>query len=88
MGLVLPFLPKQEARTARRPYADLFEVDLGAVALALRRQLEACKAALVADTRWAGNGHNSHDGLWGPLLRTALVVRDRLGRPDFVPADP
>lgn len=80
-------LSKKRARP-EGPYADLFEIDLGAVALALRRQLEARKAALVADTRWAGNSHNSHDGLWGPLLRTALAVRDRLGGPDFVPADP
>ena len=68
-------------------YADLFEVDMGAVAVALQKQLERNKAALVGDTRWAGAGWNSQNGLWGPLMRTALVVRDKLGGPDFVPAN-
>ena len=68
-------------------YADLFEVDMGAVALALQRQLELNKAELVQDTRWAGGSWNSQNGLWGPLMRTALVVRDKLGGPDFVPAN-
>ncbi|MCW1247669.1 hypothetical protein OC610_24855 [Pseudomonas sp. SAICEU22] len=68
-------------------YADLFEIDMGAVALALQRQLELNKAELVQDTRWAGASWNSQNGLWGPLMRTALVVRDKLGGPDFVPAN-
>ncbi|MCK1787784.1 hypothetical protein L9Z73_26680 [Pseudomonas sp. TNT11] len=66
-------------------YAGLFEVDMSAVALALQGQLEANKAALVVDTRWAGAAWNSQHGLWDPLMRTALVVRDKLGGPDFVP---
>jgi hypothetical protein len=66
-------------------YAGLFEVDMSAVALALQGQLEANKAALVVDTRWAGAAWNSPHGLWDPLMRTALVVRDKLGGPDFVP---
>lgn len=66
-------------------YADLFEVDMVAVALALQRQLELNKAELVQDTRWAGGTWNSQNGLWGPLMRTALAVRDKLGGPDFVP---
>jgi hypothetical protein len=68
-------------------YADLFEIDMGAVALALQRQLELNKAELVQDTRWAGGTWNSQNGLWGPLMRTALVVRDKLGGPDFVPVN-
>jgi hypothetical protein len=63
----------------------LFEIDMSAVALALQVQLEANKAALVVDTRWAGAAWNSQHGLWDPLMRTALVVRDKLGGPDFVP---
>ncbi|WP_443696762.1 hypothetical protein [Pseudomonas sp.] len=66
-------------------YAGLFEIDMSAVALALQAQLEANKAALVVDTRWAGAAWNSQHGLWAPLMRTALVVRDKLGGPDFVP---
>ncbi|WP_339504297.1 hypothetical protein [Pseudomonas sp. RL_105y_Pfl2_101] len=68
-------------------YADLFEVDMGAVALALQRQLELNKAELVQDTRWAGGSWNSQKGLWAPLMRTALGVRDQLGGPDFVPVN-
>jgi hypothetical protein len=68
-------------------YADLFEIDMSVVALALQKQLESNKAALVIDTRWAGAVWNSQNGLWDPLMRTALVVRDKLGGPDFVPAN-
>lgn len=66
-------------------YADLFEVDLTAVALVLKDKLEANKAGLITDTRWAGAGWNSKRGLWDPLVRTAIGVRDKLGGPDFVP---
>ena len=66
-------------------YAGLFEIDMSAVALALQGQLEANKVALGVDTRWAGAAWNSQHGLWDPLMRTALVVRDKLGGPDFVP---
>jgi hypothetical protein len=69
-------------------YAELFEIDMGAVALALQRQLEINKAALILDTRWAGGSWNSENGLWEPLMRTALNVRDKLGGPDYVPANP
>lgn len=68
-------------------YADLFEVDMTPVAVALKQQLEVNKAALSADIRWAGAPWNSATGLWQPLLRTALAVRDKLGGPDFVPAN-
>ena len=68
------------------PYGDLFDLDLDGVAIALRQQLEANRAALMADTRWAGATWNSQNGLWDPLMRTALTVRDKLGGPDFVPA--
>ncbi|MGE8100865.1 hypothetical protein [Pseudomonas fluorescens] len=68
-------------------YAELFEIDMGSVALALRRQLEINKAALILDTRWAGGSWNSENGLWEPLMRIALNVRDKLGGPDCVPAN-
>ncbi|KGD90182.1 hypothetical protein JL37_19660 [Achromobacter sp. RTa] len=67
------------------PYGDLFEIDLGAAAATLKRELEANKPGLILDTRWAGAAWNSDNGLWGPLLRTAATVRDKLGGPDFVP---
>ncbi|AUM72583.1 hypothetical protein [Pseudomonas fluorescens] len=79
-------LSKKQAQPAGL-YADLFEIDMGAVALALQRQLELNKAELVQDTRWAGGTWNSQNGLWGPLMRTALAVRDKLGGPDFVPVN-
>ena len=67
------------------PYGDLFEVDMGGVAVALRRQLEANKAALQADTRWAGAAWNSPDGMWtrccappSPCATSSVA--------DFVPA--
>lgn len=69
------------------PYAELFEIDMGGVAMALKRQLETNKADLIADTRWAGAAWNSQNGMWDPLMRTALMVRDKLGGPDFVPAN-
>lgn len=68
-------------------YAELFEIDMGGVAVALKRQLEINKPDLVADTRWAGATWNSQNGMWDPLMRTALMVRDKLGGPDFVPAN-
>jgi hypothetical protein len=67
-------------------YAELFDIDMAAVALSLKEQLEVNEAALISDTRWAGAASNSKAGLWEPLMRTALNVRDKLGGPDFVPA--
>ncbi|MBC3373015.1 hypothetical protein HU762_03585 [Pseudomonas sp. SWRI92] len=69
------------------PYGDLFDVDMGSVAVALKRLLENHKAELVADTRWAGAAWNSPDGMWTPLMRSAVMVRDKLGGPDFVPGN-
>lgn len=66
-------------------YGDLFEIDLGPVAAALKQQLEEHRPGLSSDTRWAGQTWNSPDGLWTPLMRTALSVRDKLDGPDFVP---
>lgn len=77
---------KQQAQP-QGPYGDLFDVDLGPVALALKLRLEENKAELQADTRWAGAAWNSPDGMWTPLLRTAVTVRDKLGGPDFVPSN-
>lgn len=57
------------------PYGDLFDVDMGSVAVALKRLLENHKAELVADTRWAGAAWNSPDGMWTPLMRSAVMVR-------------
>lgn len=67
-------------------YADLFEIDMSSVAAALKQHMERHRAELTADTRWAGAAWNSSSGLWEPLVRTALDVRDKLGGPDFVPA--
>jgi len=68
-------------------YAELFEIGMDAVALCLKQQLEIHKTDLISDTRWAGAAWNSKAGLWEPLMRTALNVRDKLGGPDFVPAN-
>ncbi|MDB6441949.1 hypothetical protein PII47_01065 [Pseudomonas sp. 21TX0197] len=51
------------------------------------RLLERHKAERVADTRWAGAAWHSPDGLWTPLMHSALMVRDKRGGPDFVPAN-
>ncbi|MCD5973947.1 hypothetical protein [Pseudomonas quasicaspiana] len=67
------------------PYAGLFEFDMSAVAAVLKAKLEANKSELMADTRWAGATWNSQNGLWEPLIREAIVVRDELGGPDYVP---
>jgi hypothetical protein len=66
-------------------YRELFEMDLAGVAGALKHELEVNKAELITDTRWAGESWNSKQGLWEPLMRVALGVRDKLGGPDFVP---
>ena len=68
-------------------YGGLFAIDFTPVAAPLKAVIETRKDALVADTRWAGAAWNSPDGLWTPLVRTALAVRDRLAGPDFVPAN-
>lgn len=69
------------------PYADLFECNMNAVATVLKQQLEANKADLMTDTRWAGQSWNSNNGLWEPMMDAALIVRDELGGPDFVPSN-
>ena len=66
---------------------DLFAIDFTPVAAPLKAAVEARKDALVADPRWAGAAWNSPDGLWTPLVRTAIAVRDRLAGPDFVPTN-
>ena len=67
------------------PYASLPIIDLSAVANDLKSSLEEQKEDLMRDLRWAGALWNSRLGLWEPLMRTALHVRDKLGGPDFVP---
>lgn len=66
-------------------YSQLFEVDLEGVARLLKEQMVSNKLALMSDTRWAGARWNGSSGLWEPLIRTALNVRDELHGPDFVP---
>lgn len=66
-------------------YMDLFDIQLEEVALVLRQRLESGKESLAMDRRWAGAEWNSQDGLWTPLVRQAVAVRDQLGGVDFVP---
>ncbi|MEN4748795.1 hypothetical protein ABEH28_03280 [Pseudomonas sp. Ps21-P2] len=66
-------------------YGELFELDTAGVAGALKHELEVNKADLITDTRWAGESWNSRQGLWEPLMREALGVRDKFEGPDFVP---
>ena len=66
-------------------YRELFEMDTARIARALKHELEANKADLITDTRWAGESWNSQQGLWEPLMRMALGVRDKFEGPDFVP---
>jgi len=68
-------------------YGDLFEVDLSGVASLLKSLLEANKKELIDDVRWAGASWNSKSGMWEVLLRTSEAVRDKLGGPNFVPAN-
>ncbi len=68
-------------------YADLPELDLGAVALALQLCMAERKDELITDTRWAGAAWNSPQGIWVPLLRLARAVRENLAGPDFVPVN-
>lgn len=68
-------------------YAALPDIDLTAPSMVLKRQMEANKAELIEDIRWAGATWNSKYGLWEPLVRTALHVRDKLGGPDYVPTN-
>lgn len=79
-------LSKKYSQSAGR-YAELFEVDLTFAASVLKQQLEANKADLITDIRWAGAAWNSKHGMWDPLIRTAIGVRDKLGGPDFVPSN-
>jgi hypothetical protein len=66
-------------------YRELFEMDSAGVAGELKHELEVNKAELITDTRWAGESWNSKQGLWEPLMRMALGVRDKFKGPDFVP---
>lgn len=75
----------QKAKDPEGIYAGLFDVDMGPVSAELKSRLEANKESLMADTRWAGVEWNSDNGLWGPLLRSALRLRDKFGGPDYVP---
>jgi len=69
-------------------YAGLFDLDLDALAVQLRVAAAARRRELMSDTRWAGAAWNSDSGLWAPVLRVAVAVRDRLGGPDAVPEMP
>lgn len=69
------------------PVAAGADVNMGSVGVALMRLLERHKAERVADTRWAGAAWHSPDGMWTPLMHSALMVRDKRGGPDFVPAN-
>lgn len=60
-------------------YKDLFEIDLELLALTLRNALEANESPLRSDKRWAGAEWNSQEGLWAPLVRLAITIRDQLG---------
>ncbi|SET27162.1 hypothetical protein [Pseudomonas graminis] len=66
-------------------YGALFEMDTAGIARAFKHELEVNKAELINDTRWAGESWNSKQGLWEPLMRMALGVRDKFEGPDFVP---
>lgn len=68
-------------------YADLPAFDFSDVALLLQRKTSEHAAALRQDTRWAGANWNSSAGLWEPMVKLALAVRDRLGGPDAVPIE-
>ncbi len=68
-------------------YAAVPEIDLSVAAEALKLQIELNKAELISDNRWAGAEWNSKSGLWEPLVRTAIYIRDNLGGPDFVPTN-
>jgi len=79
---------KQRTGPAPAPGEELFDLDLAPAAAALKALMASNKDALRRDQRWAGAAWNSPDGLWTPLVRTALFVRDKWGGPDFVPANP
>ena len=64
---------------------ELFALELGAIALVLKRLIDMNKQELIVDERWAGQPWNSKNGLWEPLIRLALQVRNQLDGPDFVP---
>ncbi|WP_268796897.1 hypothetical protein [Pseudomonas huanghezhanensis] len=66
-------------------YRELFEMDTDGIAGTLKHELEVNKVELINDTRWAGESWNSKQGLWEPLMRMALGVRDKFEGPDFVP---
>lgn len=68
-------------------YAGLFEIDMSPVATELKAQMEANKKELMADTRWAGEPSSSQNGLWDPMVRTALRILHQFGGPDQVPSN-
>lgn len=68
-------------------YARLFEIDLGDVGVQLKRLMQRHRQDLMHDLRWAGAAWNSDSGMWQPLLRSAINVRDKLHGPDFVPSE-
>lgn len=77
---------KRQGGQPSAPRDDLFELDLAPAAALLKAAIEANEDSLRQDRRWAGAQWNSPDGLWTPLVRTALFVRDKWGGPDFVPS--
>lgn len=68
-------------------YGDLFDIDLTSLASLLKVMLETNKDSLSADKRWAGASWNSKNGMWDALLRISEAVKDKLGGPDFIPAN-
>ncbi len=61
-------------------YADLFEVDMVPWQWPCRSSWNATRLPLSA-IPLGGRWLDGQNGLWGPLMRTALVVRDKLGGP-------
>jgi hypothetical protein len=68
-------------------YAGLFEIDMSQVVAELKAQMEISKVELMADTRWAGETWSSQNGLWDPMVRTALRILHQFGGPDHVPSN-
>lgn len=66
-------------------YSELFDVDLSPVTDRMRIKLLSNRSTLISDTRWAGALWNSPNGLWGPIVRTAKVIREKLNGPDYLP---
>ncbi len=62
-----------------------FEISLNEISRQLKETLLSNKQNLRTDKRWGGAEWNSESGLWEPIIRVAVAIKDQYQGIDFMP---